>query len=88
MHKYGGRGPTGSLLRIVDLRYGGGMKIIKAPGFSLLLIGAILMFLIVPVIDSIPLIGGALQSMAFVVGALGVLGGAYLIIRAVAGIGR
>lgn len=64
------------------------MKLTKLPGFSLLLVGIVLIFLIRPVIDAVPLVGGALQTMAFVIGALGLIGGAYLLARSLTGLGR
>jgi len=64
------------------------MKITKTPGFSLLLVGAILFFLVRPVIDSVPVVGGAFAAMAFVVGLLGLVGGGYLVARALTGAGR
>lgn len=64
------------------------MNVTKAPGFSLLLIGAVLMFVVRPFIDAVPLIGGALQAMAFIIGGLGLIGGAYLMARTLTGAGR
>jgi hypothetical protein len=64
------------------------MKITKTPGFSLLLVGAILFFLVRPVINSVPVVGGAFAGMAFVVGLLGLIGGGYLMARALTGAGR
>jgi len=64
------------------------MKITKTPGFSLLLVGGILFFLVRPVINSVPVVGGAFAAMAFVVGLLGLIGGAYLMARALTGAGR
>ena len=64
------------------------MKITKAPGFSLRLIGLVLMFLVRPVIGGVPVIGGMLYGIAFIVGALGLLGGGYLMMRSFTGAGR
>jgi len=64
------------------------MSIAKLPGFTLLIVGAVLFLLVRPVIDAVPLIGGALQGMAFIIGGLGLLGGAYLLLRSLTGFGR
>ena len=81
-------GPNAPRNRASEFRYHRIMKMTKLPGFSLLLVGAVLFFLVRPFIDAVPLIGGALQGMAFVIGALGLIGGAYLILRSVTGFGR
>ncbi len=64
------------------------MKVSKLPGVTLLIVGLVLMFIIRPVIDGFPLIGGLLQTISFVVGALGIAGGGYLIVRSLTGAGR
>ena len=64
------------------------MNLRKTPGFTLLVVGALLMFVARPVVDSVPLIGGALQAMAFIVGGLGLIGGGYLMLRSLSGLGR
>ena len=64
------------------------MKLAKLPGVSLLLVGVVLMFILRPIVGGIPAIGGLLATMAFVVGALGLVGGGYLIVRALTGMGR
>lgn len=64
------------------------MKLSKLPGVSLLLVGLVLMFILRPIVGGIPAIGGLLQTMAFVVGGLGIVGGGYLVVRALTGMGR
>jgi hypothetical protein len=64
------------------------MKLSKLPGVSLLLVGLVLMFILRPIVGGIPAIGGLLQTMAFVVGGLGIVGGGYLVARALTGMGR
>ena len=64
------------------------MKLSKLPGVSLLLVGLVLMFILRPIVGGIPAIGGLLQTMAVVVGGLGIVGGGYLVVRALTGMGR
>lgn len=64
------------------------MNLLTRPGASLLIVGLLLMFVVVPIIDAVPLVGGLMQTMAFVIGALGIIGGAYLLVRSLTGIGR
>lgn len=61
------------------------MNLLKKPGASLLLVGAALFFLIRPIVDRLPLIGGVLSPIAFIVGLLGMVGGGYLIARSING---
>jgi len=61
------------------------MDLIKKPGASLLLVGAVLFFLIRPLISKLPLIGGVVSPIVFVVGLLGMIGGGYLVARSTLG---
>ena len=64
------------------------MEIFKKPGASLLLVGAALFFVVQPIVGAVPLVGGVIAPMAFIVGALGIVGGGYLMARSVFGTGR
>ena len=63
------------------------MNLLKKPGASLLLVGAILFFIVQPVVGKIPLLGGVVAPMAFIVGLLGMVGGGYLVARSTFGAG-
>lgn len=63
------------------------MKLLKKPGASLLLIGAILFFLVRPIAGKIWLVGPVISPMAFIIGLLGMVGGGYLIARSTLGSG-
>ncbi len=63
------------------------MNLLKKPGASLLLVGAALFFVISPVSGKIPLLGGVVSPMAFVIGIIGMLGGGYLLARSTLGPG-
>jgi hypothetical protein len=69
-------------------RYNAAMNLLKKPGASLLLVGAVLFFLVQPIAGKIWVIGGVLSPMAFIVGILGMVGGGYLLARATLGSGR
>ena len=60
----------------------------KKPGASLLVVGLLLLFIVRPIVDQIPAIGGALERLAFFVSLFGILGGGYLLLRSITGIGR
>lgn len=63
------------------------MNLLKKPGASLLLVGAALFFIVRPVVSNIPLVGGLVSPIAFVVGLLGMVGGGYLVARSTLGPG-
>jgi len=63
------------------------MKLVKIPGASLLLVGVILFVLRGPVY-SVPMIGGMLRTMATVLAGFGIIGGGYLLLRSLTGLGR
>ena len=63
------------------------MNLLKKPGASLLLVGAVLFFVVQPIVGKIPLVGGLIVPIAFVVGLLGMVGGGYLIARSTFGTG-
>lgn len=63
------------------------MNLLKKPGMSLLLVGAVLFFLVRPVVGKIWLVGGVVSPMAFVIGLLGMIGGGYLLARSTLGPG-
>ncbi len=63
------------------------MNLMKKPGASLLLVGAVLFFIVQPVVGKVPFLGGVVAPMAFIVGALGMIGGGYLIARSTFGSG-
>lgn len=64
------------------------MNILKKPGASLLLIGAVLFFLVRPIAGKIWFVGGVISPMAFVIGLLGMVGGGYLLARSTLGPGN
>jgi len=59
--------------------------LLNKPGVSLLLVGAVLMFLIRPIIGGVWVVGSVLAPITFVVGILGIVGGLYLIGRSTLG---
>lgn len=59
--------------------------LMNKPGVSLLLVGAVLMFLVRPVIGKVWVVGGVLSPITFIVGLLGIIGGIYLIARSTLG---
>lgn len=61
------------------------MNLLKKPGASLLLVGAALFFVVSPIVGGLPLIGGVLSPIAFIVGLIGMVGGGYLIARSIMG---
>jgi len=63
------------------------MSLLKKPGASLLLIGLLLLLVVAPIAGSLPLIGGVLKPIAWVVGLLGTIGGGYLVLRSTLGPG-
>jgi len=63
------------------------MKLLKIPGASLLLVGVVLFVLRGP-LYGIPAIGGMLRTMATILAGFGIIGGGYLLLRAVTGMGR
>jgi len=60
----------------------------RPPGLTLLVVGLLLFFLVRPIVDGIWVIGGLLSSLAFGIGILSIIGGAYILIRSRTGIGR
>ena len=63
------------------------MSLFKKPGASLLVVGLLLFFLVRPIAGSLPLVGGILGTISWVVGALGIVGGGYLLLRSTLGPG-
>ena len=63
------------------------MSLFKKPGASLLVVGLLLFFLVGPIAGSLPLVGGILGPVSWVVGALGIVGGGYLLLRSTLGPG-
>ncbi len=63
------------------------MNLLKKPGASLLVVGALLFFLVQPLAGKIWVVGSVLSPMAFVVGLLGMIGGGYLLARSTLGPG-
>ena len=61
------------------------MTTLKRPGASLLVVGLVLFLLVRPVVGKIWLIGGILYPIAFIVGVLAMVGGAYLLYRSMVG---
>lgn len=61
------------------------MATLKRPGASLLVVGLVMFFLIRPVVGKVWLIGGILYPIAFIVGLLAIIGGAYLLYRSMFG---
>lgn len=51
------------------------------------MVGAALFFVVSPVSGKIPLLGGVVSPMAFVIGIIGMLGGGYLLARSTLGPG-
>ena len=64
------------------------MNLLKKPGASLLLIGAVLFFIVRPVVGKIWIVGGVASPIAWVVGLLGMVGGIYLLARSSFGTGN
>jgi len=60
----------------------------RPPGLTLLVVGLVLFVLIRPLIDGVWVIGGLLSSLAFGIGILAMIGGAYLLVRSRTGVGR
>ena len=60
----------------------------RPTGLSLLLIGLVLFFIIRPLVDGIWVIGGLLGALSFGIGILAMIGGGYLLIRSLTGVGR
>jgi len=63
------------------------MNLMKKPGASLLLVGAVLFFIVQPIVGKIPLLGSVVAPMAFIVGVIGMIGGGYLMARSTFGAG-
>jgi len=67
-------------------KQGGGLM--KKPGASLLLVGVLSFFLVSPIVAKLPLIGGVVSPIAWIIGLLGMIGGGYLIARSTLGTGN
>ena len=54
----------------------------------MLVVGLLLFFLIGPITGAIPVVGGILATISWIVGALGIVGGGYLLVRSTRGPGE
>jgi len=64
------------------------MTLLKKPGASLLLVGIVMFFLGTPLVSTLGWLGRPLVPVCFVVGILGMVGGAYLLARSTFGPGK
>ncbi len=71
----------------MHLLKGGPMSLFKKPGVSLLVVGLVLFFVVNPIAGALPLVGGILSTIAWIVGVLGIIGGGYLLMRSTIGPG-
>ena len=63
------------------------MNTLRKPGASLALVGAALFFVVSPIISKLPLVGGLASALTVIAGIIGMVGGAYLVVRSIRGTG-
>ena len=63
------------------------MSLLKKPGAPLFIVGVIMFVLVTRIAGAVPLVGGLLSPIAWVLGLFGMIGGGYLILRSILGPG-